>query len=73
VIVERAAGKPLREFARERIFAPLGMTRTHVPTATTTWCRLEGGGLRVSIPPVHGVESYALQADGSRTGSSPRM
>jgi CubicO group peptidase (beta-lactamase class C family) len=28
LIVERVSGKPLREFARERIFAPLGMTRT---------------------------------------------
>jgi CubicO group peptidase (beta-lactamase class C family) len=30
VIVQRAAGMPLRQFARERIFTPLGMTRTHV-------------------------------------------
>jgi CubicO group peptidase (beta-lactamase class C family) len=30
VIVERAAGMPLRQFAQERIFTPLGMTRTHV-------------------------------------------
>lgn len=28
VIVERVSGKPLAEFARERIFAPLGMTHT---------------------------------------------
>lgn len=29
VIVERASGKTLQAFARERIFTPLGMTRTH--------------------------------------------
>jgi len=29
VIVERASGKPLPAFARERIFAPLGMRSTH--------------------------------------------
>jgi CubicO group peptidase (beta-lactamase class C family) len=28
-IVERVSGKPLREFAHERIFEPLGMTSTH--------------------------------------------
>jgi CubicO group peptidase (beta-lactamase class C family) len=29
VIVERVAGRSLRDFARERIFEPLGMERTH--------------------------------------------
>ncbi len=29
IIVGRVAGKPLRQFADERIFKPLGMTRTH--------------------------------------------
>jgi CubicO group peptidase (beta-lactamase class C family) len=29
VVVERVSGKTLREFAKERIFAPLGMTSTH--------------------------------------------
>lgn len=29
-VVKRASGKHLREFARERIFAPLGMRRTHI-------------------------------------------
>ena len=28
-IVSRVAGKPMKEFAEEKIFAPLGMTRTH--------------------------------------------
>ena len=29
VVVERVTGKTLREFTKERIFAPLGMTNTH--------------------------------------------
>ncbi len=29
LLVEKAAGKSLRAFAEERLFAPLGMTRTH--------------------------------------------
>ncbi len=39
VIVERTAGMPLREFARTRIFAPLGMTRTHVLHRTSDLVR----------------------------------
>ena len=39
VIVERAAGMPLREFARTRIFAPLGLTRTHVLHRTSDLVR----------------------------------
>lgn len=29
IVVERASGQRLREFAKERLFVPLGMTRTH--------------------------------------------
>lgn len=29
IIVERVSGQPLPQFARERVFEPLGMTRTH--------------------------------------------
>lgn len=58
VIVERAAGKPLREFARERIFAPLGMTRTHVldgyddvvPDRALAYAPRPGGGYRSDMP-----------------------
>ena len=58
VIVERAAGKPLREFARERIFAPLGMTRTHVldgyddvvPDRALGYAPRQGGGYRADMP-----------------------
>jgi CubicO group peptidase (beta-lactamase class C family) len=58
VIVERAAGKPLRELARERIFAPLGMTRTHVldsyddvvPDRALAYAPRRGGGYRSDMP-----------------------
>jgi CubicO group peptidase (beta-lactamase class C family) len=57
VIVKRVSGKSLREFANERIFKPLGMTRTHfhddytmlVPGRTSAYTP-RGGGWRVSIP-----------------------
>lgn len=58
VIVERVAGKPLREFAMERIFAPLGMTRTHyldgydavVPDRALAYEERRGGGYRSDMP-----------------------
>lgn len=34
-VVERVAKRPLAEFAQERIFGPLGMTRTHIHTDCT--------------------------------------
>jgi CubicO group peptidase (beta-lactamase class C family) len=57
VVVQRVSGKSLREFAAERIFAPLGMTSTHfhddytmlVPGRTSAY-RSIPGGWRVSIP-----------------------
>jgi CubicO group peptidase (beta-lactamase class C family) len=56
-IVERAAGKTLQAFARERIFAPLGMTKTHylgsyddiVPDRALAYAPRPGGGLRQDI------------------------
>jgi CubicO group peptidase (beta-lactamase class C family) len=56
-IVQRAAGKSLKEFARERIFAPLGMTHTlyqddHamvVPNKATGYDGRDGGGFRVEM------------------------
>ncbi len=57
VIVKRVSGKSLRDFADERIFKPLGMTRTHfhddytmlVPGRTSAYAR-RGNGWRVSVP-----------------------
>lgn len=60
VIVKRASGKSLRDFAAERIFQPLGMTSTHfhddyamvVPGRTSAYEPRAGadGPWRVSIP-----------------------
>ena len=58
IIVGRVAGKPLRQFADERIFRPLGMTRTHfhddytmiVKGRTSAYARRPDGQWRVSIP-----------------------
>ena len=57
VIVERVSGQSLREFAREQIFEPLGMTRTHylgsyddiVPDRALAYSPRPGGGLRTDI------------------------
>ena len=57
-VVGRVAGKPLRQFADERIFKPLGMTRTHfhddytmlVKGRTSAYARRADGQWRVSIP-----------------------
>lgn len=58
VIVHRLTGMSLRQFAEERIFAPLGMTHTHfhndhseiVFGRTQAYEPREDGSLRVSIP-----------------------
>jgi len=58
VIVRRVSGKTLRQFAHERIFAPLGMTSTHfhddhreiVVGRTQAYEPRTGGGYHVSIP-----------------------
>ncbi|HEX2077730.1 MAG TPA: serine hydrolase domain-containing protein [Longimicrobium sp.] len=57
VIVKRVSGKPLPELARERIFAPLGMTSTRflddhttlVPGRATGYARRRDG-LRIAMP-----------------------
>jgi CubicO group peptidase (beta-lactamase class C family) len=56
-IVARASGKPLREFADERIFRPLGMSRTRVhddleeivPGRAYSYAPRDGGGWRNSV------------------------
>lgn len=60
VIVKRITGQSLKDFAAERIFGPLGMTRTHfhddytmlVPGRTSAYVPRRGPGARwrVSIP-----------------------
>jgi CubicO group peptidase (beta-lactamase class C family) len=57
LIVRRVSGKSLRDFSDERIFKPLGMTKTHfhddytmlVPGRTSAYAR-RGNGWRVSVP-----------------------
>jgi CubicO group peptidase (beta-lactamase class C family) len=58
LIVHRVSGQTLREFAHERIFTPLGMTRTHVHDdhseivvgRTQAYEQRKDGSLKVSIP-----------------------
>lgn len=58
VIIKEVSGKTIREFAHERIFEPLGMTRTHfhmdhseiVPGRTQAYLPRDNGGYRISIP-----------------------
>ena len=58
IIVGRVSGKPLRQFADERIFQPLGMSRTHfhddyhmiVKGRAAAYDRRPNGQWRVSIP-----------------------
>lgn len=67
-IVRAVSGQSLREFAHERIFAPLGMTNTHfhddhteiVPGRTQAYQPRDGGGYRISIPPFDVVGTTSL-------------
>lgn len=69
VIVKRASGKPLSQYAQEKIFAPLGMRNTHfhddrsriVPNRASAYFKRkaeQGGGLGVFLT------SYDLVGDG---------
>lgn len=57
IIVKRASGKSLREFAEEHIFRPLGMRSTHfhddhtriVPRRATGYAPAPGGGFRIHM------------------------
>jgi CubicO group peptidase (beta-lactamase class C family) len=57
VIVQRASGKSLRDFAVERIFAPLGMSHTQfverhdriVPAKAGSYAEAGGGGFRLAL------------------------
>jgi CubicO group peptidase (beta-lactamase class C family) len=56
-IVQRVAGVPLRQFAAERIFRPLGMTSTQIlddhtkiiPSRAVSYAPRKGGGYRLEI------------------------
>lgn len=64
VVVQRVSGKSLAEFSRERLFTPLGMTRTQwrddftkiVPDRATAYRQERDGAFRTSMPftNVHG-------------------
>lgn len=68
VIVERASGQSLRAFLHERLFAPLGMARTHfhddhseiVPGRAYAYVPHDGGGYRISIPAFDTVGATSL-------------
>ena len=68
VIVRRVSGRSLREFAQERIFGPLGMTRTHfhddhseiVPGRTQAYTPRAGGGYHISVPEFDVVGTTSL-------------
>jgi CubicO group peptidase (beta-lactamase class C family) len=57
LVVKKASGKPLREFAQERIFAPLGMTSTQIlddhtrviPRRAASYDPLPDGGFSLSV------------------------
>lgn len=68
MIVRRVSGRSLRAFAQERIFGPLGMTRTHfhddhseiVPGRTQAYTPRAGGGYHISIPEFDVVGTTSL-------------
>ena len=57
IIVKRASGKSLRQFAEENIFGPLGMKHTHyhddhtliVPLRAQAYAPKRGGGFRIDM------------------------
>jgi CubicO group peptidase (beta-lactamase class C family) len=69
VIVRRASGRPLAEFARERIFEPLGMVSTQylddttriVPRRATAYSPRTGGGFRVNMSDWDQIGDGAVQ------------
>jgi CubicO group peptidase (beta-lactamase class C family) len=68
IVVERVSGQSFRAFTAERIFEPLGMTRTHfqddhqmiVRNRAYAYARNDDGTLRVSIPDFDTVGATSL-------------
>ena len=68
-IVRRASGKPLREFAQERIFGPLGMRHTQyndshgriIPGRGTGYTKAEGGGFSIEMSDWEQIGDGAVQ------------
>lgn len=68
VIVKRVSGKSLRQFSHQRIFEPLGMSRTHfhddhseiVRGRTQAYLPRTGGGYHISIPEFDVVGTTSL-------------
>lgn len=58
LLLQKAAGRPLREWMRERLFAPLGMAATRldddpqalVPRKAQAYADAPGGGHRLALP-----------------------
>lgn len=69
LVIERASGQPFQDFARERFFAPLGMTSTllfhdHslvVPHRATAYGPRRGGGFRVAMSDFEQLGDGAVQ------------
>ncbi|MGE7137190.1 serine hydrolase [Luteibacter sp. NPDC031894] len=68
LVVKRVSGKPLREFAQERIFEPLGMTDSRfrddhtalVPRRSPAYVARAGGGWDIAVPNIDHYGSTSL-------------
>lgn len=68
LVVKRVSGKPLKVFAQERIFAPLGMTDTRfrdehtalVPRRSPAYVSRTGGGWNIAVPNIDHYGSTSL-------------
>ena len=69
IVVERASGKTLRDFAKERIFGPLGMTSTRfVRDSREVIPRRATGYARARKEPAGGPEFHVAMSDWEQNG-----